>query len=222
MRAASCEDWAMNLRNILIASVATLALAFLSAPRANADVIPYPSPGHTNNVLYSFTAPTTGDVYAYFVGASADYHETIGLLVNGVSTGITGLENHSSIFGPSLDLGHVNAGDHLIFTLHVLTTNEVFYSRRNRNADHFQHIYSTSYSGSGPVPAGTYIAFEDIRNGGDRDYNDLSFVFRIGEGAVITAVPEPSTWMMMLLGFAGLAFAAYRRQKNRANSAVPA
>jgi hypothetical protein len=26
----------------------------------------------------------------------------------------------------------------------------------------------------------------------------------------IAAVPEPSTWAMMLLGFAGLAFVAYR------------
>ena len=27
------------------------------------------------------------------------------------------------------------------------------------------------------------------------------------------AVPEPSTWAMMLLGFAGLGFAGYRRAK---------
>jgi hypothetical protein len=30
------------------------------------------------------------------------------------------------------------------------------------------------------------------------------------------AVPEPSTWAMMLLGFAGLGFMAYRKTKNRA------
>ncbi len=28
----------------------------------------------------------------------------------------------------------------------------------------------------------------------------------------MTAVPEPSTWAMMGLGFAGLGFAAYRRR----------
>jgi hypothetical protein len=28
-----------------------------------------------------------------------------------------------------------------------------------------------------------------------------------------TAVPEPSTWAMMLLGFAGLGFAGYRRSR---------
>jgi hypothetical protein len=30
----------------------------------------------------------------------------------------------------------------------------------------------------------------------------------------ITAVPEPSTWAMLLLGFAGLGFMAYRRKRN--------
>lgn len=33
---------------------------------------------------------------------------------------------------------------------------------------------------------------------------------------LITVVPEPSTWAMLLLGFAGLGFAAYRRQKQNA------
>jgi hypothetical protein len=31
------------------------------------------------------------------------------------------------------------------------------------------------------------------------------------EGTISSAVPEPSTWAMMLLGFAGLGFMAYRR-----------
>jgi hypothetical protein len=32
-------------------------------------------------------------------------------------------------------------------------------------------------------------------------------------------VPEPSTWAMMLLGFAGLAWAAYRQRQNFAGAA---
>jgi hypothetical protein len=35
-----------------------------------------------------------------------------------------------------------------------------------------------------------------------------------------TAVPEPSTWAMMLLGFAGLGFTAYRRKAKPALMAV--
>ena len=30
--------------------------------------------------------------------------------------------------------------------------------------------------------------------------------------ATVSAVPEPSTWAMLLLGFAGLGFMAYRRK----------
>lgn len=36
---------------------------------------------------------------------------------------------------------------------------------------------------------------------------------RLGEINVLSAVPEPSTWAMMLIGFAGLGFMAYRRSR---------
>ena len=35
-------------------------------------------------------------------------------------------------------------------------------------------------------------------------------------GSTIAAVPEPSTWAMMILGFAGLGFMAYRRKSKPA------
>ena len=35
-----------------------------------------------------------------------------------------------------------------------------------------------------------------------------------------TAVPEPSTWAMLLLGFAGVGFMAYRRRNRRPNCAA--
>jgi hypothetical protein len=40
-----------------------------------------------------------------------------------------------------------------------------------------------------------------------------SYQGTITAGAAITAVPELSTWAMMMLGFGGLGFAAYRRNK---------
>jgi hypothetical protein len=36
-----------------------------------------------------------------------------------------------------------------------------------------------------------------------------------GTMQAVTAVPEPSTWAMLILGFAGLGFMAYRRQQSR-------
>ena len=36
----------------------------------------------------------------------------------------------------------------------------------------------------------------------------------------VAAVPEPSTWAMMILGFAGIGFMAYRRKSKLAMFAV--
>ncbi|MCK1518460.1 PEPxxWA-CTERM sorting domain-containing protein [Bradyrhizobium sp. 190] len=37
----------------------------------------------------------------------------------------------------------------------------------------------------------------------------------LSEVEFTAAVPEPSTWIMMLLGFAGLGFGMYRRNARR-------
>jgi PEP-CTERM motif len=42
------------------------------------------------------------------------------------------------------------------------------------------------------------------------------FVFSEGIGNTISAVPEPSTWAMMILGFTGIGFMAYRRRSRPA------
>jgi len=42
--------------------------------------------------------------------------------------------------------------------------------------------------------------------------NDQDFV--TGTLTISSAVPEPSTWAMMIFGFAGVGFMAYRRKKN--------
>ena len=41
-------------------------------------------------------------------------------------------------------------------------------------------------------------------------------------GAEVGAVPEPSTWAMMLLGFAGIGFMAYRRSRKDQGLALAA
>ena len=50
--------------------------------------------------------------------------------------------------------------------------------------------------------------------------------FEAGSGfiqsiTVSNGVPEPSTWAMMILGFAGVGFMAYRRKKTRSHSFTP-
>jgi len=42
----------------------------------------------------------------------------------------------------------------------------------------------------------------------------------LGNAFSVTAIPEPSTWAMMLLGFVGLGYAGYRTQRNSATDAA--
>lgn len=55
---------------------------------------------------------------------------------------------------------------------------------------------------------GTYNFNAGVRNIGD---SNLSSQLRL-DGEMTAAVPEPSTWAMMLLGFLGVGFVAYRRR----------
>jgi hypothetical protein len=59
------------------------------------------------------------------------------------------------------------------------------------------------YGGSEAVPTFSPGFFTLVGTNGDADYLTIS---------AVSAVPEPSTWAMMLLGFAGLGFMAYRRK----------
>jgi len=187
--------------------------AALLASQAQAAIPIYPSPGTVNPIDYSFTAASTGNIVAYFAGNGAGFTNLLGLLVNGVDTGIEGLNNQTSAIGDSLDFGPVTAGDVLTFRLRVTDNGDLFYSDRSLNTDGITHIYSTNYAGGDfGLPAGTYVGFEDLNGGGDLDYEDLAFIFT----NVRSNVPEPAAWALMLAGF-GLVGSAMRRRRVAAN-----
>lgn len=81
-------------------------------------------------------------------------------------------------------------------------------------------LYIFSHSGSAPNPATIDSPFNYSFNTGDNTFG----VFNFGGdnidlsvstvASVASAVPEPSTWAMMILGFLGLGFMAYRRKQN--------
>lgn len=193
-----------------LAIATTLAIG--AATAAQAAIPLYPTPGTINPADYSFTAVATGDIVAYFAGHSAGYTNWLRLEVNGVDTGLEGLNNQTSALGQSFNFGSVQAGDSLVFKIRVVDTGDFFYSQRGLNADGITHIYSDAYAGGDwGIPAGVYVGFEDISGGGDRDYDDLRFVFtNVGGGEV--GVPEPATWAMLIAGFGLVGFAARRRR----------
>jgi hypothetical protein len=187
-------------------SIAAIALTASLAMSANAGPIPYPDIG-TPAPANSFAAAADGAINAYFYATDAGYDSMIGLWVNGVSTGLYGLMNHSSSYGDSFYLGDVFAGDVLVFELSVLTTGTSWYSVAASNSDGKNHTYSTDFAGGAPIPAGTYVAFEDLPSLGDLDYNDHQFVFTNVRNS---SVPEPFNLVLFGLGIAALGFARRR------------
>jgi hypothetical protein len=189
-----------------------LTFALVAANRAPAMSF-YSDPGLSNPTSYSFTAQHDGNVVAWFAGQSAGYTSVLGLTVNGVDSGVRGLNNHATPLGGALDFGRVGAGSALTFYIDVLTTGDRFFSNPALNADGQQHIWSTPYAGGEfQIPAGLFVGFEDLRGGGDRDYDDLSFVFtNVGAKNV---VPEPATWMMLIAGFGLVGLAIRRRRRH--------
>jgi hypothetical protein len=212
----------------------TLCLTLASVGLASADPIPYPHPGTPNATTYSFTAQSSGEIIAYFAEhTGAAFDNQIGLLVNGIlSLKGFGLDNHTSGVGQSFDMGFANAGDSLIFVLKNNTLKKFAYSDPTLNVPYdsptftgtHNHIYSTAYTatspiftpdaGFGPVPVGTYIAFEDLPfPGSDFNYHDENFVFT---GVNAHPSPEPATLALMGIGLAGLAGHRWLRRRRAA------
>jgi PEP-CTERM motif len=74
--------------------------------------------------------------------------------------------------------------------------------------------------GLGKVAAGQSIEIEyflGYNSGTSAGVGDgFGFTYDLVDPPPSPAVPEPSTWAMMALGFAGLAFAGYRRSRKPA------
>jgi hypothetical protein len=214
------------LAHTLQAGVTALAIAVGGMGLARADVIPYSNPGTENPVVYSFTAASTGDVIAYFTGTGASFSESLGMFVNGVlSSSGFGLTNHLSNIGDSFNLGHVNAGDALVFAINVFSPQlspPYVYSDPSLNGPYdfgtpgagSNHIYSVAYTATSPifpgVPAGTYVGFEDLPTSGGSDFNyfDETYVFTNVSSHV---VPEPAAMAVLGVGLLGLGMVRRRR-----------
>ena len=191
----------------------------LSTSAVKADAIPYPGSGTVDTHIHTFTATATGPIGAYFYGSTAGYTDTLSLLVNGVMTpesSIGLLNNHTSSAGDFVVLGYANAGDVLTFQLNVLNTGKTWYSDESLNVDGINHTYSTSFSGdvTHSIPGGTYVGFEDLYGGGDSDYDDEAFVFTniSHTSTLVSPVPEPETYAMLLVGLGLMAFTVRHRK----------
>jgi hypothetical protein len=191
-------------KNSIITGVALLALTG-AVQMANANI--------------TFTATGT-DVTAYYVGGDASDLDLVGMLVNvnsydaiqlqtainNMAFPISNVSQGTPITTP-FDLGSVNVGDSLVFVLKNTVTKSYILSDStlndilNGNANTGGHDYittdSTTYTGSTPLPSGTYVGFEDLLPGQNSDFdrNDLEFVFQniTPRDPNVGSVPEPTT-----------------------------
>jgi len=192
--------------------LSVLVIALTSSITAKADSIPYPNEGSLAT-SHHFIAVDSGDLLGYFYGSSAAYDDQIGVFVNGTQLGGYGLDNHSSTVGQSMNFGHVNAGDSIVFGLNVLSEGYKLYSNTALNSDSADHAYATVFSGQTgggvTIPAGVYVGFEDqLATISDLDYNDEDIVFTNG---AITANPEPVSFVLFGTGL--LALGLFRRKR---------
>ena len=66
-------------------------------------------------------------------------------------------------------------------------------------------------------PSGANFFIDDHATGQSEASSDRVDFIKISDTASIeSGVPEPSTWAMMILGFAGIGFMAYRRKSKSA------
>jgi hypothetical protein len=156
-----------------------------------------------------------------FIAQDAYYHpdaiqQTVDL-VNGQEYDLNfywATAQQSGFYGDTYDQWQVSLGGT------VLTTTGLTHNVSTMDTGWVDYNFSFVWTGAtGP----TVLSFLDICNGtlsnpgacdGDVS-NSNGPPFSLLDNVSLTAVPEPSTWAMMTLGFAGLGYAAFRLRRRR-------
>lgn len=185
----------------------------------------------------------------YFIGEGAGYRNTLGFNVlasnatgetpsitedarlifpdasssiSSLSGGTTGRAKRTPtaplLAGDFVDLGEFSAGSTLDFFLIADGAgggSSTYVAQPERNPDLLQHVVAFAL----PDSPFLMIGFEDMLNGGDRDYNDLLFAVELGEVNIknLVSAPEPTFWAVLL---GCLAMVIWRRRKKHCPLAV--
>jgi hypothetical protein len=179
-----------------------------SARPGQAEPVPLPS---------AFSLISDGGLATVeFAGSDAGYDSV--LFLAGPHGDGPFFPNHSTAVGTTASLGTFAAGTELVFRLHVFTTGEDFFTGAgSRNPDGMVHAVASPWSGT-PGP-GVRVAFEDLRGGGDGDFNDFQFAVSHVRLVSSSPVPEPATLLLFATGAAAIGGRAWRQRRRRA---VPA
>jgi hypothetical protein len=167
-------------------------------------------PYWTNTLLL----PQTAYVVVNTSGAEADYSNTVRLPTGALSldpqgVGYVAVNFHAPTTGTYVVTSEFFGDDigERTHTVGILKNGISLFSPGSISSFGGTQDYDFSVS----LNATDVLSF--VVNGGS--VNDCGFCnLSTGLTAQISAVPEPSTWAMMILGFAGVGFMAYRRKQN--------
>jgi hypothetical protein len=165
----------------------------------------------TSNGDYSITFTYLGKE----AGFSNDFLFSIGnVQVFNTNSAVAGTSYTASLLGPGLVPFEfkTNSGADSV----INGSNEAFGASHPKFFVSFGTFVGNVFTGSNALSGLTgVIALDDNGGGNDKDYDDLVLRFDVTERVNAgPAAPEPGTWAMMMLGFAGVGLVAYRR-KNR-------
>lgn len=145
----------------------------------------------------TFQVANDGPVTGYFAGSTAQYSSFMNAKFNideWSNTYDNPYVSNRVAIGTEYFWGNYEAGTEVFFTMRVMDTGDWFQSHIPFNDDGINHVYYKAFTDSEGIPS-LYVGFEDIAGGGDFDFNDNSIIFQN-----ITPVPEPETYMMLILG----------------------
>lgn len=195
------------MKRFLLASLAASALVAPSAanaaflvnysnnfaiPQANDFRAPLTTLGQTRLTTMGTIMLTTAATIAFeYLGSES------GLVDRFTAGPVTGTENNTNNFAAPVLLGSAsfNAG---VFAPTFSSSGSSMLSGPGKDA--FGILLGTLTAPSGSFNSNVlYFAFDDLVTGADDDYDD--FIVRATISSVSNAVPEPTTWAMIMLGF---------------------
>ena len=200
----------------LVTTAATLLTLASSTATAQGGRAPWTDYGTT---LYA----TSSEVWIRFATADAGYFNTLMFVCTMTSSceQFMFYNRGNRTSSPEIRINHTfTPGEEVIFKLFVAATSDVWYTGgASRNSDGAVHFATRPISeNTEHATYSTLGGFEDLRGGGDHDYNDLTFEFGNVRRDGITSTPEPASLVLMGTGMAGVGGLAFRRR--RRNTAV--